>query len=130
VAVQENAFHLFDFQVRDEVLGTNSRSSSSSSGSSSGFPKHNKGKKRFVIQMFGISEQRVSNHEPFLYAKVPESWGFDAKTLFITELKTAVGKYGEDSIRVDECKSFDARRSTGLTAARSTNPQIQKHGVV
>lgn len=78
--------------------------------------------------MFGIIEQRVSNHEPFLYAKVPESWGFDAKTLFITELKTAVGKYGEDSILVDECKSFDARRSTGLTAARSTNPQIQKHG--
>ena len=66
--------------------------------------------------MFGINEQGstcciiVSNHEPFFYVRVSESWGFEAKTRFITELKTALGKYNEDSILVDECKLI--RRKT------------------
>jgi DNA polymerase elongation subunit (family B) len=125
VAVEENSFRLFDFQVRDEVPGTNSRSSSSSSnGSGGGFTKHAKDKKRFVIQMFGINEQgstcciSVANYEPFFYAKVPESWGFDAKARFITELKTALGKYNEDSILVDDCKLIRRKALYGFDGGK------------
>ena len=66
--------------------------------------------------MFGINEQGetsciiVGNYEPFFYAKVPETWGFEAKARFISELKKAVGKFSEDSILTDECKLI--RRKT------------------
>jgi DNA polymerase elongation subunit (family B) len=116
---EPNSFRLFDFQVRDEVPGTQSQSGSgsSSSGSSrSGPKKFSKDKKRFTIQMFGINEQGetcciiVRDYEPFFYAKVPETWGFEAKARFIAELKKAVGKFNEDSILTDECKLL--RRKT------------------
>ena len=66
--------------------------------------------------MFGINEQGetsciiVGNYEPFFYAKVPETWGFEAKARFISDLKKAVGKFSEDSILTDECKLI--RRKT------------------
>jgi DNA polymerase elongation subunit (family B) len=66
--------------------------------------------------MFGINEQgetccvTVRDHQPFFYAKVPETWGFDAKALFLAELKKAVGKFNEESILTDECKLI--RRKT------------------
>ena len=66
--------------------------------------------------MFGINENGetcciiVNDHKPFFYAKVPESWGFAAKALFIAELKKAVGKFSEDSILADDCKLI--RRKT------------------
>ena len=66
--------------------------------------------------MFGINEQGetaciiVRDYEPFFYAKVPETWGFEAKARFIAELKKAVGKFNEDSIIADECKLI--RRKT------------------
>ena len=117
MAQNSNSFRLFDFQVRDEAPGS-SGGSSGSSGSSGGggFKKTNKDKKRFVIQMFGINEQGktcciiVTNYEPFFYVKVPETWGFEAKARFITELKNAIGKFSEDSILTDECKLI--RRKT------------------
>jgi len=123
---EPNSFRLFDFQVCDEVPGTNSRSSSSSNsgGSNGGGAKHNKDKKKFTIQMFGINEQghtcciRVINHEPFFYVKVPESWGFDAKARFLTDLKTAVGKYSEDSILVDECKLIRRKKLYGFDGGK------------
>jgi DNA polymerase elongation subunit (family B) len=116
---EPNSFRLFDFQVRDEVPGTQSQlsGSGSSSGSSrSGPKKFSKDKKRLTIQMFGINEQGetcciiVRDYEPFFYAKVPETWGFEAKARFIAELKKAVGKFSEDSILTDECKLL--RRKT------------------
>ena len=111
------SFRLFDFQTRDEC-GSGPTSSSSSSGDSHGHGqrKFSKDKKQFVIQMFGINEQgetccvTVHDHQPFFYAKVPETWGFDAKALFLSELKKAVGKFNEDSILMDECKLI--RRKT------------------
>jgi DNA polymerase elongation subunit (family B) len=121
---EPNSFRLFDFQVRDEVPGTNSRSSSSSGGSSNGGAKHNKDKKKFTIQMFGINEEgktcciTVVNCEPFFYVMVPESWGFDAKARFITELKTAVGKYSEDSILADECKLIRRKKLYGFDGGK------------
>jgi len=122
---EQNSFRLLDFQVRDEVPGTNSRSSSSgSSGSNGGGVKHNKDKKKFTIQMFGINEEgktcciTVVNHEPFFYVMVPESWGFDAKARFITELKTAVGKYSEDSILADECKLIRRKKLYGFDGGK------------
>jgi DNA polymerase elongation subunit (family B) len=114
--VEPHSFRLFDFQVRDQVIGTKSQSSSSSSGSNGFSKKHNKDKKCFTIQMFGINEQGetcciiVKNYEPFFYVKVPETWGFEAKSRFIAELKKAVGKFSEDSILTDECKLI--RRKT------------------
>jgi hypothetical protein len=97
--------------------GSGSSSGSSRSGSSrSGPKKFSKDKKRFTIQMFGINEQGetaciiVRDYEPFFYAKVPETWGFEAKARFIAELKKAVGKFNEDSIIADECKLI--RRKT------------------
>jgi DNA polymerase elongation subunit (family B) len=121
---EQNSFRLFDFQVCDEVPGTNARSSSSSSGGSGGGAKHNKDKKKFMIQMFGINEEgktcciRVANYEPFFYAKVPESWGFDAKARFITELKAAVGKFSEDSILADECKLIRRKALYGFDGGK------------
>ena len=109
------SFRLFDFQTRDEC-GSGPASSSSSSGDSYGPRKFSKDKKQFVIQMFGINEQgetccvTVRDHQPFFYAKVPETWGFDAKALFLAELKKAVGKFNEESILTDECKLI--RRKT------------------
>jgi DNA polymerase elongation subunit (family B) len=124
VMAEQNSFRLFDFQVCDEVPGTNARSSSSSSGGSGGGAKHNKDKKKFMIQMFGINEEgktcciRVANYEPFFYAKVPESWGFDAKARFITELKAAVGKFSEDSILADECKLIRRKALYGFDGGK------------
>jgi DNA polymerase elongation subunit (family B) len=117
MATEVGSFRLFDFQTRDEC-GSGPTSSSSSSGDSFGHGprKFSKDKKQFVIQMFGINEQgetccvTVHDHQPFFYAKVPETWGFDAKALFLTELKKAVGKFNEDSILTDECKLI--RRKT------------------
>ena len=120
--VEPNSFRLFDFQVSDKAFnmgggGSGSSSSSSSSGGGSGYTKKfNKDKKQFTIQMFGINEQGntcciiVRNYEPFFYAKVPETWGFDAKARFLADLKKAVGKFNEDSILTDECKLL--RRKT------------------
>ena len=118
---EPHSFRLFDFQVRDQVAGTQSSGSSGNSSSSNngghGYPKKfSKDKKCFVIQMFGINERGetcciiVCNYEPFFYVKVPETWGFDAKARFIAELKKAVGKFSEDSILADECKLI--RRKT------------------
>ena len=97
--------------------GTGTGSGSASSNSSSGgFKKQAKDKKHFVIQMFGINERGetcciiVRNYEPFFYVKVPETWGFEAKARFISELKKDIGKFSEDSILVDECKLL--RRKT------------------
>jgi DNA polymerase elongation subunit (family B) len=119
--VELNSFRLFDFQVSDKAFnmggGGSGSSSSSSSGGGSGYTKKfNKDKKQFTIQMFGINEQGntcciiVRNYEPFFYAKVPETWGFDAKARFLADLKKAVGKFNEDSILTDECKLL--RRKT------------------
>jgi DNA polymerase elongation subunit (family B) len=116
---QSHSFRLFDFQVRDEAPGAQGGSGSSGSSSSNGngyTKKFNKDKKQFTIQMFGINEQGntcciiVRDYEPFFYAKVPETWGFDAKARFIADLKKAVGKFNEDSILTDECKLI--RRKT------------------
>ena len=120
--VEPHSFRVFDFQVSDQAPGTqvsggrSSSSSSSSSGHGVGGKKHNKDKKTFLIQMFGINEVGktcciiVRNYEPFFYVKVPELWGFEAKARFIAHLKKAVGKFSEDSILADECKLL--RRKT------------------
>jgi DNA polymerase elongation subunit (family B) len=111
---EPGSFRLFDFQVRDEVGSGGSGGSGSSAGSGSSGIK--KDRKCFTMQMFGINEQGdtccviVRDYQPFFYAKVPETWGFDAKARFIAELKKAVGKFSEDSILTDECKLL--RRKT------------------
>jgi DNA polymerase elongation subunit (family B) len=111
---EPGSFRLFDFQVRDEVGSGGSGGSGSSAGSGSSGIK--KDRKCFTMQMFGINEQGdtccviVRDYQPFFYAKVPETWGFDAKARFIDELKKAVGKFSEDSILTDECKLL--RRKT------------------
>jgi DNA polymerase elongation subunit (family B) len=114
---EQGSFRLFDFQVRDEVAGSSSGGSGSSSSGSGGHGiSIGRDKKQFTIQMFGINEQGetccivVRDYQPFFYAKVPESWGFDAKALFIADIKKAVGKFSEESILTDECKLI--RRKT------------------
>ena len=117
------SFRLFDFQVRDEVTGAggSGSNSSTSSGSGNGFSKD---KKCFTIQMFGINEHGetcciiVNDYQPFFYAKVPESWGFDAKARFIAELKKAVGKFSEDSILTDECKLIRRKALYGFDGGK------------
>jgi DNA polymerase elongation subunit (family B) len=125
------SFRLFDFQVRDEVVGSNangssgSASASGSGGSSSHCAKKfSKDKKCFIMQMFGINEQGetcciiVRNYEPFFYAKVPEEWGFAAKAQFIAELKKAIGKFSEDSILADECKLIRRKALYGFDGGK------------
>ena len=125
---EPHSFRLFDFQVRDQVIGTQSSGSSGNSNSSSnngGYPKKfSKDKKCFVIQMFGINERGetcciiVRNYEPFFYVKVPETWGFDAKARFVAELKKAVGKFSEDSILTDECKLIRRKALYGFDGGK------------
>jgi DNA polymerase elongation subunit (family B) len=126
---EPHSFRLFDFQVRDQVVGTQSSggsgNSSSSSNNGNGYPKKfSKDNKCFVIQMFGINERGetccivVRNYEPFFYVKVPESWGFDAKARFIAELKKAVGKFSEDSIMTDECKLLRRKALYGFDGGK------------
>jgi len=111
---EPGSFRLFDFQVKDEMAGAGSGSSGSSAGSGSSGIK--KDRKCFTMQMFGINEQgetccvTVRDYQPFFYARVPETWGFDAKARFIADLKKAVGRFSEDSILTDECKLL--RRKT------------------
>jgi DNA polymerase elongation subunit (family B) len=118
------SFRLFDFQVRDEVAGT---SGSGSSGSSSGSATHkqfSKDKKCFTMQMFGINERGdtaciiVRDYQPFFYVKVPEAWGFEAKSHFIADLKKAVGKFSEDSILTDECKLLRRKALYGFDGGK------------
>ena len=74
--------------------------------------------------MFGINEQGetcciiVRNHEPFFYAKVPETWGFEAKARFIAELKKAIGKFSDDSILADECKLIRRKALYGFDGGK------------
>ena len=120
-ASEIGSFRLFDFQVKEEVTGSGSGGSSGSSGSGKKFSKD---KKCFVIQMFGINETGetcciiVRNHEPFFYAKVPETWGFEAKAHFIAELKKAIGKFSEDSILTDECKLIRRKALYGFDGGK------------
>ena len=124
--IEIGSFRLFDFQVRDEVVGSNAAngSSGSSSGSSHCAKKFSKDKKCFVIQMFGINEQGetcciiVRNYEPFFYAKVPEEWGFASKAQFIAGLKKAVGRFSEDSILADECKLIRRKALYGFDGGK------------
>jgi DNA polymerase elongation subunit (family B) len=119
---EQGSFRLFDFQVKDDVTTGSTGSSSSSSGS--GGHGIGKDKKQFAIQMFGINEQGetccivVRDHQPFFYAKVPETWGFDAKALFIADLKKAVGKFNEDSILTDECKLIRRKALYGFDGGK------------
>lgn len=112
---EPGSFRLFDFQVRDEV-GSGGGGSGSGSSAGSGSSGIKKDRKCFTMQMFGINEAGetccviVRDYQPFFYAKVPETWGFEAKARFIADLKKAVGKFSEDSILADECKLL--RRKT------------------
>ena len=117
--VESGSFRLFDFQVRDEVAGTGSGGSGGSGSSAgSGSSGMKKDRKCFTMQMFGINEQGetcciiVRDHQPFFYAKVPESWGF------IAELKKAVGKFSEDSILSDDCKLLRRKALYGFDGGK------------
>jgi len=118
------SFRLFDFQVRDEVAGTSGSGSSGSSSGSAAHKQFSKDKKCFTIQMFGINEQGetaciiVRDYQPFFYVKVPEAWGFEAKSHFITDLKKAAGKFSEDSILTDECKLLRRKALYGFDGGK------------
>jgi len=119
------SFRLFDFQVRDEVVGSSGYGSGSSGSSSgSGHKQFSKDRKTFTIQMFGINEQGetaciiVRDYQPFFYVKVPEAWGFEAKARFIADLKKSVGKFGEDSILTDECKLLRRKALYGFDGGK------------
>ena len=118
------SFRLFDFQVRDEVAGTSGSGSSGSSSGSAAHKQFSKDKKCFTIQMFGINERGdtaciiVRDYQPFFYVKVPEAWGFEAKSHFITDLKKAVGKFSEDSILTDECKLLRRKALYGFDGGK------------
>ena len=119
------SFRLFDFQVRDEVVGSSGYGSGSSGSSSgSGHKQFSKDRKTFTIQMFGINEQGetaciiVRDYQPFFYVKVPEAWGFDAKARFIADLKKSVGKFNEDSILTDECKLLRRKALYGFDGGK------------
>ncbi len=74
--------------------------------------------------MFGINERGdtaciiVRDYQPFFYVKVPEAWGFEAKSHFITDLKKAVGKFSEDSILTDECKLLRRKALYGFDGGK------------
>ena len=118
------SFRLFDFQVRDEVAGTSGSGSSGSSSGSAAHKQFSKDKKCFTMQMFGINEQGetaciiVRDYQPFFYVKVPEAWGFEAKSHFIADLKKAVGKFSEDSILTDECKLLRRKALYGFDGGK------------
>ena len=113
------SFRLFDFQIRDGVLNNENTSSGSSGGSSK------KDKKKMIIQMFGVNERgetcsiSLNDHDPFFYVKVPDLWGFDAKTAFISDLKKAAGHYYEDSILDTRSKLIKRKKLYGFDGGKN-----------
>ena len=63
-----------------------------------------KDEKKFIIQMFGINEQRetcclyVTGYKPFFYVKVPSTWKTKQRLAFVSHIRKEVGEYYEDSI--------------------------------
>ena len=126
MSLQDNSFKLLDFTIYDEKYEPDPISSSSDDDSSdnsrSGGYKINKDCKRFIIQMFGINEHGetfcvfVNDYKPFFYIKVDDSWTIETKGVFLTHIKSKLGKYYEDSIT--ECKIIKRKTLYGFDAGK------------
>ena len=126
MSLQDNSFKLLDFTIYDEKHEPDPISSSSDDDSSdnsrSGGYKINKDCKRFIIQMFGINEHGetfcvfVNDYKPFFYIKVDDSWTIETKGVFLTHIKSKLGKYYEDSIT--ECKIIKRKTLYGFDAGK------------
>ena len=116
--VMEKSVRLLDFNIYDETI----EKDSSSSGSESGEYEIKNDTKRFVIQMFGINESGetfclyVTDYKPFFYIMVGDDWGFDKKNMFLSNIKTKVGKYYENSIT--ECKIIKRKKLYGFDGGK------------
>lgn len=116
--VMEKSVRLLDFNIYDETI----EKDSSSSGSENGEYEIKNTEKRFTIQMFGINESGetfclyVTDYKPFFYIMVGDDWGFDKKNMFLSHIKTKVGKYYENSIT--ECKIIKRKKLYGFDGGK------------
>jgi DNA polymerase elongation subunit (family B) len=106
-------FRLFDFNILNE----------SSSGLDDSSDEENNNKvSRFVIQMFGINEERqtcsikVTNYKPFFYVKVDDNWTIASKERFVEHIKQKVGKYYAKSF--GDCKLIKRKKLYGFDAGK------------
>ena len=121
MSVMEKSVRLLDFNIYDEIVEYDS--SSSESGSENGEYKIKNDTKRFVIQMFGINESGetfciyVNDYNPFFYIMVGDDWGFDKKNMFLSHIKTKVGKYYENAIT--DCKIIKRKKLYGFDGGKA-----------
>lgn len=107
-------FRLFDFNL----LNQTANSFDDSSSDEDTFTKTS----QFVIQMFGINEQRqtcsikVTNYKPFFYVKVDDKWNIALKEKFIEHIKSKVGNYYAKTIC--ECKLIKRKKLYGFDAGK------------
>jgi len=111
----DQSFRLYDFNVYND--------SSVESGSDDSNPGKIKDTNTFKIQMFGINEKGEScsiiaeNYQPFFYAKVGDDWTNATKTMFLSFLKSRVGKYYENSI--SNCELVSKKKLYGFDSGKN-----------
>ena len=90
--MRDVAYKLLEFNVFDDIDNT-----------SENFNKY-RDNREFMVQMFGLNEKGetasifVEGFNPFFYVKVDDSWNEGKKNCFISEIKSKIGTYYEDSI--------------------------------
>ena len=91
----EHVLRILDFNVYNE------KKEPSSSDDEKNAYKDNS---QFIIQMFGINENKetysinVEGFQPFFYILVNDSWNITTKNAFLEHIKEKIGKYYEKSI--------------------------------
>jgi len=116
----ELPFRLFDFNVfNDKSVAEEDSEECSSDGSVTTTIKD---KSVFQVQMFGVNESGetcsiiVDDFKPFFYVKVDDSWGIAEKNTFLSNIKTKMGKFYENSIT--ECKIIKRKKLYGFDGGK------------
>jgi len=115
---QNHVYRLFDFNVYNEKID------SDSSGSENSGYKGSKNKDRavFQIQMFGVNEKGetccifADEFKPFFYVKVDDTFTVATKNEFLKHIRDKIGKYYEDSIV--ECELIQKKKLYGFDGGR------------
>jgi DNA polymerase elongation subunit (family B) len=110
----EHIFKLFEFNIYNEK-----QTDKSSDEEEITIYKDNS---TFMIQMFGINELGetssiiVEDYQPFFYVKVQNNWNKAKKELFLSHIKSKIGKFYENSIT--ECKLIEKKKLYGFDAGK------------
>jgi DNA polymerase elongation subunit (family B) len=109
----EHVFRIFDFNVYN---------ASDSSESSDDENNSSNDTSRFVIQIFGVDENKktysliAEGFRPFFYIMVDDKWNIPMKEKFLSHLKEKMGRYYKDTIT--ECKIIKRKKLYGFDGGK------------